>query len=109
MCGTIDMSMRAVAFLTEGVKNFLEGAMKADTQHFLRKMEGFAIQGIKGSEINICFCFISLIQQNFKEAAKDYQQHVSTVCGKIWAELNEGLSMLFIMDHISHGLTKIHV
>jgi hypothetical protein len=106
--GTTDMSMRAVAFSTEGVKNFLEGAMKADTQHFLSKMEGFVIQGIKGLEINVCFCFVSLMQQNFEGAAKNHQQRVSTVRGKIWAELNEGLSMLFMTDHISHVLTEIH-
>lgn len=53
--GTTDMSMKSVAFSTEGVENFLEGAMKIDTQHFLSKMEGFAIQGIKGLHMKIGF------------------------------------------------------
>jgi hypothetical protein len=46
--GTTDLPMRGVAFTTAGVENFLDGAMKIDTQDFLAKMEGFAIQGIKG-------------------------------------------------------------
>ena len=46
--GTTDMSMRGIAFCTDGVQNFLEGVMKTDTQDFVAKMEGFAVQGIKG-------------------------------------------------------------
>jgi hypothetical protein len=46
--GTTDLPLTGVAFATEGVDNFLEGAMKTDTQHFLGKMEGFAVQGVQG-------------------------------------------------------------
>jgi hypothetical protein len=56
--GTTDTSMKSVAFVTEGVENFLEGVMKTDTQHFLSKLEGFAIQGIKGLNTHIGFCFV---------------------------------------------------
>lgn len=41
--------MQGVTFGTSGVDNFLEGTMKIDIQHFLGKMEGHAIQGVKGT------------------------------------------------------------
>jgi hypothetical protein len=47
--GTTDLPLTGVAFTTEGVDHFLESAMKTDTQHFLGKMEGFAVQGVQGS------------------------------------------------------------
>ena len=47
-CGITNLSMRSIAFATEGVNNFMGGVMGIDTQDFLNKMEGFAIQGIKG-------------------------------------------------------------
>lgn len=56
--GTTDLSMKSVAFATEGTENFLEGALKIDTQDFLGKMEGFAIAGVKG--ISLIFILISL-------------------------------------------------
>jgi hypothetical protein len=46
--GSTDMPLRGVAFSTSGVENFLEGALKTDTQDFLGRMEGFAVQGVKG-------------------------------------------------------------
>jgi hypothetical protein len=46
--GSTDLPLRGVTYATEGVDNFLEGAMKIDTQDFVGKMEGFAIQGVKG-------------------------------------------------------------
>jgi hypothetical protein len=46
--GSTDLPLRGVAYATEGVNNFLEGAMKIDTQDFVGKMEGFAVQGVKG-------------------------------------------------------------
>jgi hypothetical protein len=47
--GTTDMPMRGAVFSTSGVENFLEGVMRTDTQDFLGKMEGFAVQGIQGT------------------------------------------------------------
>ena len=47
--GTTDMPMRGAIFSTSGIENFLEGVMRTDTQDFLGKMEGFAVQGIQGT------------------------------------------------------------
>ena len=40
--------MWSIEFTSAGVENFLNGTMKIDMQDFLVKMEGFAVQGIKG-------------------------------------------------------------
>jgi hypothetical protein len=53
-CGTTDMPMRGAIFTTPGVENFLEGVMRTDTQDFLGKMEGFAVQGIQGIISHYC-------------------------------------------------------
>ena len=50
--GSTDLPLRGVSFATEGVENFLEGALKTDTQDFIGKMEGFAVQGVKGMSDN---------------------------------------------------------
>lgn len=47
--GSTDLPLRGVAFATKGVEDFLESALKTDEQDFIGKMEGFAIQGVKGS------------------------------------------------------------
>jgi hypothetical protein len=60
--GTTDMPLTAVAFATDGVENFLEGALKTDTQDFLGKMEGFAVQGVRG--MNFSFESIVLVVNN---------------------------------------------
>jgi hypothetical protein len=44
----MDLPLHGIAFTTEGVEDFLEGAMKMDMQDFIGKMEGFAVQGVKG-------------------------------------------------------------
>jgi hypothetical protein len=46
--GSTNMPLQGISFSTSGVENFLEGALKTDTQDFLGRMEGFAIQGVKG-------------------------------------------------------------
>jgi len=46
--GSTDLPLRGIVYETDGIENFLEGAMKMDTQHFIGKMEGFAVQGVKG-------------------------------------------------------------
>jgi hypothetical protein len=59
--GTTDMPMRGISFTTSGVENFLEGVLKTDTQDFLGKMEGFAIQGIQGKQMTDYFlCYFNL-------------------------------------------------
>ena len=46
--GSMDLPLRGVSYATHGVENFLEGALKMDKQDFIRKMEGFSIQGLSG-------------------------------------------------------------
>jgi len=46
--GSTDLPLRGLVYETDGIENFLEGVMKMDTQDFVGKMEGFAVQGIKG-------------------------------------------------------------
>ncbi|KAG1724775.1 hypothetical protein EDB19DRAFT_1834028 [Suillus lakei] len=46
--GTTDLPLRAITFTIPGVNHFMDSVMGIDTQDFISKMEGFAIQGIKG-------------------------------------------------------------
>ncbi|KAG1718187.1 hypothetical protein EDB19DRAFT_1838510 [Suillus lakei] len=46
--GTTDLPLCALTFTTPGVNHFMDSVMGIDTQDFISKMEGFAIQGIKG-------------------------------------------------------------
>ncbi|KAF8233274.1 hypothetical protein L208DRAFT_1396072 [Tricholoma matsutake] len=46
--GSTNLPMKGVTFVTPGVKHFLEGVKKSDPQDCLGKMEGFAVQGVKG-------------------------------------------------------------
>jgi hypothetical protein len=62
--GTTDMPLAPVAFTTEGVDDFLEGALKTDTQDFLGKMEGFVIQGVRG--MKFAFGFTGIISVNIR-------------------------------------------
>jgi hypothetical protein len=83
------MPLRAVAFATDGVEHFLEGVIKTDTQDFLGKMEGFAVQGVKGMNISsMNFMLLSIILG----AAQNHQQRVSTIRADIRNEISEGLS-----------------
>jgi hypothetical protein len=43
------MPLKGVTYATPGVKEFLQSTMKIDTTDFLAKMEGFALQGLKGA------------------------------------------------------------
>ena len=49
--GTTDLPLHGLSFATKVVSKFLEHGLKMDTQEFLCKMEGFAIQGIQGESI----------------------------------------------------------
>jgi len=44
----MDVPLRGVAFATQGVDNFMDTVMGIDNQDLVSKMEGFAIQGMKG-------------------------------------------------------------
>ena len=47
-CGSTDLPLRAVAFEIEGVKDFMGTVVGMDTLDFISKMEGFAVQGVRG-------------------------------------------------------------
>jgi len=46
--GSTDLPLNGVMFMTEGVGDFMTSIMDIDNQDLLSKMEGFAIQGMKG-------------------------------------------------------------
>ncbi|KAG1752342.1 uncharacterized protein EDB91DRAFT_1243121 [Suillus paluster] len=56
--GLTDLPLRSLTFATEGVQDFMHSVMGIDNQDLVSKMEGFAVQGVKG-------------------AAKNHQQRVS--------------------------------
>ena len=91
MRGTTDMPLAPVAFTTDGVDNFLEGALRTDTQDFLGKMEGFTIQGVKGMNVACKFIDIFLLTF-FIGSAKNHKQHVSAARANVRDLMGEGLS-----------------
>jgi DNA-binding phage protein len=77
----------------EGVHNFLDIAMKTDSQDFIGKMEGFVVQGIKGMS-NIVRNSIYSFESSL-EAAQNHQQCALAVQSEIQHEISEGLSAYF--------------
>ncbi|KAG1733401.1 uncharacterized protein EDB91DRAFT_1057521 [Suillus paluster] len=51
-CGTTDLPLHTIVFMTPGVNHFMDSIMGIDTQDFISKMEQFAIQGIQGTANN---------------------------------------------------------
>jgi hypothetical protein len=47
--GSTDLPLRSITFATEGVQDFMQSVMGIDNQDLLGKMEGFAVQGVKGA------------------------------------------------------------
>ena len=47
--GTTDLPPQGIAFTTDGVKDFMGAVMGVDTNDPISKMEGFVVQGIKGT------------------------------------------------------------
>jgi hypothetical protein len=47
-CGTTDLGLQGISFATEGVEQFLLDTMKVDPQDFMGRLEGYALQGLKG-------------------------------------------------------------
>ncbi|KAG1834476.1 hypothetical protein EV424DRAFT_1341295 [Suillus variegatus] len=70
--GTTDLPLHAITFTMLGVNHFMDSVIGIDTQDFLSKMEGFAIQGIQG-------------------AASNHQKEVSKLCGDIRAIITQKL------------------
>ena len=44
-----DMPIKNVAFLTASIDGFMQNMMKLDYMEYLGKLEGYAIQGLKGT------------------------------------------------------------
>ena len=57
VCGSTDLPMHGIAFTTEGIDNFMASAMNINDQDLIGKMEGFAVQGMKGSFCHAGFLF----------------------------------------------------
>jgi hypothetical protein len=47
-CGSTDLPLCGIAFATEGVEEFMSSVMNINNQDLISKMEGFAVQGMKG-------------------------------------------------------------
>ncbi|KAG1787786.1 uncharacterized protein HD556DRAFT_1246258 [Suillus plorans] len=69
MCGSTDPPLRGVTFAMEGVQHFMQSVMSIDNQDLISKMEGFAVQGMRG-------------------AAKNHKQRVSDVHSSICDIIN---------------------
>ncbi|KAG1770314.1 hypothetical protein EV702DRAFT_1181649 [Suillus placidus] len=52
MRGSTDLALRGIIFATEGVDDFMESTMNIDNQDLVSKMEGYAIQGMRGAAKN---------------------------------------------------------
>lgn len=74
--GTTDLAIRGTAFATPGVAEFMENTMKIDNQGFLGKMEGHAVQGIKGMFPSFSYLVHSHL---FLGAAKNHSQRIITM------------------------------
>ncbi|KAF8327672.1 hypothetical protein F5887DRAFT_827391, partial [Amanita rubescens] len=68
-------AINGISYATPGVEKFLEAALKIDEHEFIAKMEGFALQALKGITSN-------------------YKQEVSTHRGAIRAEINNQLRII---------------
>ncbi|KAG1726760.1 hypothetical protein EDB19DRAFT_1914495 [Suillus lakei] len=71
--GSTDLPLQGVTFSTQGVQHFMGSVMGIDNQDFVSKMEGFAVQGMKG-------------------AAMNHKQQVSAIRSKICNIINATLS-----------------
>ncbi|KAG1720619.1 uncharacterized protein EDB91DRAFT_1064769, partial [Suillus paluster] len=70
--GSTDLPLQGITFAMEGVQHFMQSVMSIDNQDLITKMEGFAVQGMRG-------------------AAKNHQQHVSEICSSICNIINRTL------------------
>ncbi|KAG1843422.1 hypothetical protein C8R48DRAFT_618900, partial [Suillus tomentosus] len=70
--GSTDLPLRGVTFATEGVQHFMQSVMSIDNQDLISKMEGFAVQGMRG-------------------AAKNHKQRVSDIRSSIRDIINRTL------------------
>ena len=88
-CGSTDVLLCGFAFVTKGINKFMEEVMNIDKQDLISKMEGFAIQGIKGllSILNIILLLLAL----YPGAATNHKACVSGVQSAIREIINKKL------------------
>lgn len=88
--GSTDLPLRGVAFTTEGVDEFMGSVMNIDNQDFVSKMEGFAVQGMKGRDY---FFLKHLLSADclYSGAARNHKKLVSDVQSTIRREINRTL------------------
>lgn len=64
--------MRGSSYATEGVERFVSEVLKIDNTDFVGKMEGFAVQGLKGRPFfrpdNILNCFFHFYHRSCNES-----------------------------------------
>jgi hypothetical protein len=89
MCGSTDLPLHGVAFATKGVDNFMVFVMNIDNQDLISKMEGFAVQGMKG--MFSCTFARHTKFHYLTGAAKNHQKCCSDVCAAIRHEIQKGL------------------
>ncbi|KAF8331608.1 hypothetical protein F5887DRAFT_1081199 [Amanita rubescens] len=51
-CGSVDIPLKSISISTPGVQDFMEKTMHIDQIEYLGKMEGYALQGVKGAASN---------------------------------------------------------
>jgi hypothetical protein len=88
--GSTDLPLRGIAFATEGVEEFMSSVMNIDNQDLVSKMEGFAIQGMKGMLLS-CKCLLLSDWHLLLGAAKNYQKRSSEVRSAIRQLITEKL------------------
>jgi hypothetical protein len=86
--GSTDTPLKAVSFATAGTDEFLESVFKIDEHNFLARMEGFAIQGLKG-ELNVNKIFP--IYEDLEGTADNYKKTLSKRRAEIRAEILQQL------------------
>jgi hypothetical protein len=88
---TTNLPLQSRSYNTPGISGFMETTLKMDRTDFLGKMEGFSLQGLKGTWLNSSRC-LSTINQLPSGSAKNRQQRVSQLRSQIRQMMNTKLS-----------------
>lgn len=94
--GSTDTPVTSVSFATTGLDNFLKDALKLDDHELLARMEGFAIQGLKGTVLTFCTP-VYAVYRNYIGTAGNYKKMVSTCRAENRAEILNQLCKLHII------------
>ena len=101
-CGSTDLSLHGITFASKGIEKFMGTVMRIDDQDLVSRMEGFAVQGVKGGSL---FLFPSTEDSNYYSGAVDnYQQRVSNVRGTIREIINAELRKCYSCPFINYCL-----